>query len=181
MDERGTKGLAIILSVFTIGVLFGAAVSTIILANPVFFTRGCSFQPYITPSSESELVSMIENAHDSVYVECYLLTNDKIIESIIGAKRRGLDVRVLLDPTVEENADAFLVLSENGVPVKWSSQHFTRTHAKMVLVDKSAVFIGSSNLTYHGFHKNRETNVIISGCNVSIYVNTFEEDWKAAG
>ena len=67
---------------------------------------------------------------------------DKQMEQLIGAKQRGVDVRVILDrqesgdvkPSLAVNTEAFEYLKENGIQVVFDSE--TRaTHSKVLLVD----------------------------------------------
>lgn len=182
MRFRSEKSFALVTIsiIFSIGFVLGVVFLYITYAH-LIGVIGCSVEPYISPSSEFRLISLIDDAEESVYVECYLITNDQIVDAFIRARNRGIDVRVILDPSIDTNKEVFLTLIERGVEVKWSSQSFTRMHAKMVIIDRKKVFIGSSNLTHHGFNKNRETNVIISGCDLSQFITIFEHDWKIAG
>lgn len=52
-------------------------------------------------------------------------------------------------------------------------------HAKTVLVDRSALFVGSANFTQNSLDKNRETGVVLSDPEtVRNYENTLSRDCK---
>ncbi|MCD6549622.1 phospholipase D family protein [Candidatus Micrarchaeota archaeon] len=179
---------------FFVGVLVGAFVTSVICISlgisavwtgsdihgyPV--NGSCAYYPVITPADAEYIVGLIDNATEYVYVECYLMTNEDIMNALLRAHRRGVTVRILLDKTVDLNKDAFITFAENGVDVKWAPEVYPRTHAKMIIIDGRILFIGSSNFTYHGFSKNREANIVLVGCDIESYKSMFEKDWKLAG
>ncbi|WBL16876.1 phospholipase D-like domain-containing protein [Sutcliffiella sp. NC1] len=47
------------------------------------------------------------------------------------------------------------------------SDDFTSLHAKLVIVDQQKLLLTSANFSYHGFHKNIETGVVIENHQIS--------------
>jgi len=114
---------------------------------------------------------------DRVAVAVFYLAHRGVIRALIGAHRRGADVRVLLDA----NHDAFgrrkdgvpnrpvaWELDRSGIVVRWFNAHGEQAHSKFVLIhrtDGSACLVsGSANFTRRnldGF--NLETDVALSG------------------
>jgi phosphatidylserine/phosphatidylglycerophosphate/cardiolipin synthase-like enzyme len=89
-----------------------------------------------------------------------------LLQDLIKAEKRGLDVTVLLDisdsteETTQENKKTGEILSENGIKVSYDKVE-TLTHAKTIVVDSRYTIIGSHNWTYNGLTKNNEVSVFI--------------------
>ena len=70
-----------------------------------------------------EIRNMLETALAEavrrVLAEVYTLTDPDVLSLLADARRRGADVRVLLDPNQPYNLHAFTVLLASGVPVRW--------------------------------------------------------------
>lgn len=81
----------------------------------------------------------------------------KLNQSILGAKKRGVNVCVLLPPKNRE--------------MTWLNQFFKTKklydgkliHAKMMIIDDEILVIGSHNYTYSGLELNVEFSVILAG------------------
>jgi len=97
-----------------------------------------------------------------------------IVEDLIAAHRRGVDVRIVVDEYSREN-NAYEKLKEAGIDVRFDGNEST-THAKLIIVDGKIVFVGSSNLSYYGLEKNREADVMIEDeKTVEYYERYFKE------
>lgn len=74
-----------------------------------------------TPGSEIRvmLVGALRRAMGRVFAEVYTLTDAEVIAGLVAAHRRGVDVRVLLDPNQVYNLHAFTLLHAGGVEVRW--------------------------------------------------------------
>ena len=91
--------------------------------------------------------------------EVYTLTDPEVIAELADAHRRGVDVRVLLDPNQPYNRHAFDVLSAAGVAVRWYP-----VPAAPCCTPRSALFdgvlvLGSANWTYSGLGVNHELDI----------------------
>jgi hypothetical protein len=100
---------------------------------------------------------------------------NQLIEALIEAKKRGVDVEVILDQNVDfvkrrhasdwetriKSTTAYKRLKDGGVKVYYDEP--TRyTHAKAVVIDKKIVILGSTNWTEASFDSNIETDVLIN-------------------
>jgi phosphatidylserine/phosphatidylglycerophosphate/cardiolipin synthase-like enzyme len=116
-------------------------------------------------------------AGDSIDVAMFYLSDREIIDALLGAARRGVAVRVILDP----NKDAF-GRTKNGIPnrsvaselaaasdgaikVRWYRTHGEQFHAKLVALRTVNEFwftLGSANLTRRNLADfNLEANVAV--------------------
>jgi len=116
----------------------------------------------------SELHALLSSAKTSIHMVEFELKyyekfkgslQNQIVQDLIDAKERGVDVRIVMDEFSNEN-NAFDVLTARGVGIKLDSENVT-THAKLVIVDGKAVLVGSTNLSYYALEKNNEANVLI--------------------
>lgn len=92
---------------------------------------------------------------------------DIILEALIAAKKRGVDVRVLLEKTDRshdsldrQNMATSKKLRQHSVNVVFDSPE-TTTHTKVIVIDKRFVFLGSHNLTHSALFYNHELSVMI--------------------
>jgi len=114
---------------------------------------------------------------DRVDIAVFYLSDHGVVKAIVGARKRGAAVRVLLDP----NKDAFgyekngvpnrpvaADLHKGDVPVRWCDTHGEQCHAKLLLVRRgngeSLLLLGSANFTRRNLQDfNLETDVAIRG------------------
>lgn len=107
-----------------------------------------------------EIIEKINNAKSRIYVEVYIFTEKDLQNALIRAKKRWLDVKVILEKNVykapnlnKKTYDNFL---KNDIKVAWaSSKNFALTHTKMMIIDDS-LMISTGNYSYSTFSKNRE-------------------------
>ncbi|MES2129426.1 MAG: phospholipase D-like domain-containing protein [Pseudomonadota bacterium] len=114
---------------------------------------------------------------------------EKVLAALEAAGKRGVKIRFLLEqrgvklseaatlerlrqiPNLELRVLEFGKLKANGI-----------IHAKYVLVDRQAAFIGSQNFDWRSFTHIHETGLRITDPNVVAQVQAvFEQDWQAQG
>ncbi|MDP2104062.1 MAG: phospholipase D-like domain-containing protein [Candidatus Gracilibacteria bacterium] len=120
----------------------------------------------MTPDKKilDRIVAMIDTAKTRVDVEVYILTEKRIIKALQDAKKRGVDVRVLLEKNVfgatSINSKSFKALTGSGVSVTYdNSDLYNFVHTKLLLIDDTYI-ITTGNLSYASFAYNREMYVI---------------------
>ncbi len=106
------------------------------------------------------LVYKINNAKKNVYLEVYIFTEKRLREALVKAKKRGVDVKVILEKhpykSPNLNDKTFNFFKKNWVEVVWSNtKNFSLNHSKIILIDDE-VFLSTWNFTYNTFTKNRE-------------------------
>jgi phosphatidylserine/phosphatidylglycerophosphate/cardiolipin synthase-like enzyme len=94
---------------------------------------------------------------------------------------RGVSVRVLLErgkqPAPEAEA-AFAYLVERGVEVRWDNPEVT-LHAKLLLIDREFVLLGSSPWTYNGLFGSVQVDLLVRSRNVArAFWEFFELVWE---
>ncbi|HVE82484.1 MAG TPA: phospholipase D-like domain-containing protein [Myxococcales bacterium] len=126
-------------------------------------TDGIDFQNLVvTPDNgEEKIVDFIDNAKQSLYVYNQELTDSTILEHLLAAKQRGVDVHVLAahpESGTDRNAYAIKKLQAAGIPAHEMTTDYL--HAKAMVADGRA-FVGSQNFSYSALLKNRELGEII--------------------
>ncbi|MDD3144840.1 MAG: phosphatidylserine/phosphatidylglycerophosphate/cardiolipin synthase family protein [Candidatus Gracilibacteria bacterium] len=122
---------------------------------------------YETPDKKllENLVEKINNAEKYVYIEVYMLTETRIRESLIKAKKRGIDIKVIMekDPYLAYsiNNKTYDEFQKNNIDVVWSNtKNYSLNHTKLILIDGLNI-ISTGNLTYSTFTQNRDFFVFI--------------------
>ncbi|TMD21444.1 MAG: hypothetical protein E6I98_02165 [Chloroflexi bacterium] len=125
------------------------------------------------------LAAALRSARVRVWAEVYTLTDPDVLLALASAHQRGVDVKVLLDPSQSYNRHSFDGLRSAGVPVRWYPvPPGTLLHAKIGLFD-SELLLGSANWTYSGLDVNHELDVETQDPQaVAAYESRFRLDWE---
>jgi phosphatidylserine/phosphatidylglycerophosphate/cardiolipin synthase-like enzyme len=111
----------------------------------------------------STVLQTINASHAAIRVQIYSLTLEEIVNALVTAKRRGVDVRVIVDRGQLQDRDdsARLVsLASAGIPVLVDSVPGLM-HNKIMLIDNATVLTGSFNYTWAAEHWNAENLVVL--------------------
>ena len=127
---------------------------------------------------------LIDNATSSIFISMNVISDYEpvktLLNSLIAAKNRGVDVRVLFEGEISSNWYAVNYLREQGVNVKNDSSN-TFLHTKMVVIDGKVVYIGSHNWSPYALGKNNEFGVFIFNSTIAeFYVSYFNSLWNDA-
>ena len=110
---------------------------------------------------DSGIIPLIRSAKKSIHVTMFYLTNSDIIEELISAKKRGVEIKVIVDSSLKYEKQArHMQLIEAGIPVKienWKG----KLHQKSTIVDGVYTIVGSTNWTKSANIVNDENMLII--------------------
>ena len=128
------------------------------------------------------ILDVISNARRRVYVKMFKLTSERIQHALVAASQRGVDVRVMLNPSRSDgsraNDEAAETLRQGGVRVEWTNPSFYVTHEKSMVADDLA-FICTFNFADKYFKKTRGYAVVSRNSEeVAEVVEGFEADWE---
>ena len=121
-------------------------------------------------------VQVINSAKTRIYVQAYVLSSEPIINALIDAKKRNLDVQIILDKG--HNTDHYLkytnALNDVGIPCYIDGKPRI-AHSKVMIIDDDYLITGSFNFTKSAEENNAE-NMIIFKCPeiVVVYLNNFK-------
>ncbi len=146
--------------------------------------EGCNakVEMIFSPDAQPEVVSFIRSAQKTIDIEMYVFTSDDIIRELGEAQKRGVRVRVIMEPRVEDarKQKVFDTLAALGCEVRWASLSYKLTHSKFVIVDGKKAIVGSINFSKSALNDNREAAAEIEGEKVNELVSVFEVDWQKA-
>ncbi|OYT54762.1 MAG: hypothetical protein B6U72_01460 [Candidatus Altiarchaeales archaeon ex4484_2] len=178
------------------GLLFGVILGIILSSAVVHLAdmrvcpqRNCVNEARITPVFNDGFFPVVhralQNANRSIHLIVFELKYypkypgskmNILVEDIINASRRGVDVKIIVDQYSKEN-NAFDLLLAEGVDIVYDSEGVT-THAKTVIIDSRMVVLGSTNFSYYGLEKNNEVDVLIDSEEIAVsYESYFREIW----
>jgi cardiolipin synthase A/B len=127
-------------------------------------------------------LAAIAAAHNSIDIEMFVLSDRLVLEALISAARRGVHVRVLLDPTQPQNAADFGLLGPAGAVVRFYRQVGDELlHAKLGIFDGGTALFGSCNWSRSGFTRNHELDLLVREPKLArIFLSRMEQDWLAS-
>lgn len=138
--------------------------------------------PLFSPKDKiitNNVLPLIQNAKKYVYVPTFIITHDELASELINAKKRGVDVKLIIDATnVYSRKSKIKELRSAGVPVKVEN-YAGKMHSKSIIIDDEYIVAGSMNFTNSGENKNDENVLIIENKTLARYYNGFFEYlWK---
>ncbi len=127
------------------------------------------------------LLKLLATAQRQVEAEIFVLTDPDVEAALAAARRRGVDVRVLLDPHQDTNPAALAMLRGAGVGARlYPVAAGGKLHAKVLRAD-SHLLLGSANWTLSGLGVNHELDLEIGDAGpVTSFAKRFETDWASA-
>ena len=109
------------------------------------------------------IVHELKAARKEILVQAYSFTADPITFGLIEAKKRGVDVKILLDKSNEQEQYSDLhIFLENGLAPLTDSHHAI-AHNKIMIIDQKVVVTGSYNFTNQAEGENAENLLIFKG------------------
>jgi cardiolipin synthase len=128
------------------------------------------------------ILDILDTARQRIWIKTFKLTSPAVWEALVRARKRGLDVRVMLNPSRSDgtraNDEAWHFLSHAGIHLQWTSPDFYVTHEKSMVVDQSAL-ICTFNLADKYFKKSRGYALhTLRVEEVAEVAEAFECDWQ---
>ena len=107
------------------------------------------------------IIPIVNNAEKSILIETFIFTHKGLSESLIQAKKRGVDVKIIVDATSASSSYSLVKkLRQNGIQVKVEN-YAGKMHMKTLIIDDEYFISGSMNLTKSGEKYNDENMLII--------------------
>ncbi|MFI3301528.1 MAG: phospholipase D-like domain-containing protein, partial [Candidatus Gastranaerophilales bacterium] len=152
--------------------------------NENIFLNDTELSIYFSPAnkiSQTKIIPIIKNAKHYIYIPIFYLTHYDIIQGLIEAKKRGVEVKIIVDQTsVEGKYVKIDHLQKNNIDIKvenWAG----KMHQKSMIIDDDILIIGSMNFTKHGEYVNDENTIIIKNSTIltKSYKQHFLELWNS--
>jgi cardiolipin synthase len=128
------------------------------------------------------IIDPINAARRTLNIRMFLFTDRSLLNAVIVASRRGVHVRVMLNPArrdgTSDNEVARETLLAAGVKVRDSSSEFAVTHQKSMVIDNRVGFIESLNWETRDLTQTRDYAVETTNkAEVAEMVRCFDADW----
>src|ERR1700738_1763642 len=137
----------------------------------------------VLPDDTAEsILAPVNAARHSLNIRMFLFTDPALLEPVAAARRRGVNVRVMLNPSRRDGSSdndlAREALRAAGVAVKDSSTEFAVTHQKSMVVDGRIGFVESLNWETRDLTEARDYAVETTRkSEVTEMVRCFDADW----
>lgn len=131
---------------------------------------------YFSPQDKSitnAVLPLIRGAKRYIYIPTFVLTEQRVTEELINAKKRGVDVKIIIDAlNASGKYSKHRILRDNGVLVK-TENYAGKMHSKSMIVDDEYVLIGSMNFSYSGENRNDENLIVIKDSDIARFYKKF--------
>jgi phosphatidylserine/phosphatidylglycerophosphate/cardiolipin synthase-like enzyme len=137
----------------------------------------------VLPDDTSKpILDAIAQAKKSIRVKMFIFSDPSLLDAVIAAQRRGVDVRIMLNPErrdgEKENADTRKKLTEGGVRVSDSNPAFDVTHEKSMVIDDTLAFVQSLNWETKNVTETRDYAIVTThNHEVDEVARCFDADW----
>lgn len=126
--------------------------------------------------AEAIVLKVIASARASLLVASYSFTSPTIAQALVAARKRGVDVRVVMDKSQRsERYTSATFLSHMDIPVRIDAQHAIQ-HNKYIIADGAHVQQGSFNYTRAGAKSNAEN--VLAIWNNQPLAQAYARDWQ---
>lgn len=128
------------------------------------------------------ILEALSAAKKSIQIRMFLFTDPALINAVIGAKHRGVEVRVMLNPArrggESENDETKSKLEHAHIEVRDSNPAFDLTHQKSMVIDETTGFVESFNWETRDLTITRDYAVVTTHRNeVEEMITCFDADW----
>ena len=132
--------------------------------------------------SARPILDAIHGATKSLRIKMFVFTDPSLLDAVIAAHKRGVDVQVMLNPRrrngVSENDESRALLEAAGIEVRDSNPAYDLTHEKSMVVDDKAAFIKSLNWQSENLTSTRDYAIVTTHPHeVDEVIQGFEADW----
>jgi phospholipase D len=127
------------------------------------FTNRATYEVCFTPGQDCvrEIIKEIKSAKKQILAQAYSFTDFDIAKALVQMKRKGVDVRMILDKSqLKTNRNLLNYLHRNQITLKIDIEPVI-AHSKIILIDDATVIGGSYNYSKSAANKNAENITII--------------------
>ena len=127
--------------------------------------KGTSIEIGFSPegSAQSLILKVIHAARYEIRIACYSFTSQPIVDALIEAKLRGVDIKIVIDSHADnliQTRRAIRRIRQSGIRVRYNDVYKIQ-HDKIIIVDQSIVETGSYNYTESAAMENSENVIVI--------------------
>lgn len=128
------------------------------------------------------ILDAINGAKRALNIRMFLFTDETLLKAVIAAKRRGINVRVMLNPArrsgESENEESRKTLAAAGIEVRDGNPAFDLTHQKSMVIDNETGFVESLNWEIKDLTETRDYAIVTTHAHeVAEMEACFNADW----
>ena len=125
------------------------------------------------------VLKTIESAQHEIRLMGYSFTSPEVVSALVRAKRRGVDVKIVLDEKgnrSKASQAAMNIVVNAGIPLRTNGR-YAIMHDKVIIVDNHTVEAGSFNYTRSAASRNSENVLVIN--EVPEVAQTYLQHWQS--
>ena len=125
------------------------------------------------------VLKAIESAHQEIRLMGYSFTSPEVVSALVRAKRRGVDVKIVLDEKgnrSKASQAAMNIVVNAGIPLRTNGR-YAIMHDKVIIVDNHTVEAGSFNYTRSAASRNSENVLVIN--EMPEVAQTYLQHWQS--
>lgn len=129
-------------------------------------------------SAQQLVLRTLDDARESIRLIGYSFTSPDVVRSLVAARRRGVDVRVVVDDRGNRSRasqSAMNVVVNAGIPLRTNGQ-YKIMHDKVIITDGQNVQLGSYNYT-RAAESNSENALVVR--EVPALAQTYLAHWQS--
>lgn len=128
---------------------------------------------------KNNIIKLIDITEHTLRIAIFSLTSKEIADAIISAKKRTVDVKIIMDnDQTESNYSQFKYLSENKIPIQIDTSS-SYMHDKYIVSDDKYVLTGSYNFSKNAEYSNFENMMIVNDeIAITGYTKDFDTMWS---
>lgn len=114
-------------------------------------------------SAQKAILALINSAKKEIRLSAYSFTSQEIVKALIQAKRRGVDVKLVVDykgNTGKRSIAAMNLIVNADIPIKTIDKYAIH-HDKFIVVDRVSVETGSFNYSSAANSQNSENAIVL--------------------
>lgn len=109
------------------------------------------------------IVKELNTAKTEILVQAYSFTSKSIAKALVGARKRGIKIEVILDRSQRsQKYSSADFVAHSGIPTYIDSAHAI-AHNKIMIIDRVTLITGSFNFTKAAENNNTENLLIMKG------------------
>ena len=133
--------------------------------------------------SAKPILNAIDHAAKSDRIKMFVFSDPSLLQAVIAAQHRGVDVRIMLNPErrdgEKENHGTRKTLTDAGAHVIDSNPNFDLTHEKSMVIDDETAFVQLLNWETKNLTVTRDYAVVTSHKHeVEEIAQCFDADWN---
>jgi|GEM_PF-546962 len=150
---------------------------------PSAHLKGGETSVCFTPNKQCQMqiISEINKAKDSIFVQAYSFTDRDIAQALVEAAKKGVKVQVLLDKSNRnDKRSAKNLIIQHNLPLRFDSPPGI-AHNKIIIIDNQTVISGSYNFSAAAYTRNTENLLVLNSPELAKeYIYNWLKRWEVS-